>query len=221
MADNEHCPEHAWKGPNLVCYSNCGCRCEGCRRANRDRFRAERNNPGNNLASAGKARRCLEDAHGRGYSDRQIAAATGVSVQRVGAVRKGRQSHVTRRTGRAIVRGVEQLVAQVTPDYADGIVVRAMIVWLRDHGASDRWIAGQMGTHKAHVSELRRGDRVWVYRSTEERARRLRNEVLAERIIPPGHAPNAHVQSSQRTHGAQKQARYERERRRRQRGGTQ
>ena len=221
MTSSEHCSAHAWKGPNLTCYNNCGCRCDGCRQANRDRFRAERNRPANNLASASKARWYLQDAHGRGYSDRQIVRATGVSAQRVGAIRKGRQETTTRRTGRAIVKGVTQLVAGETPAYADGMVVRAMIVWLRDHGASDWWIAGQIGGNKAHVSELRCGERQWVTRSTEQRVRRLRDEVLAERVIPPGHAPNAHVRSSQRSHEAQKQASYERQRRQRQRGGMQ
>jgi hypothetical protein len=56
-----------------------------------------------------------------------------------------------------------------------------------------------------------------VKRRTEVAVRELRDQVLAERVIPPGHKKNAHVKPSQLSHEAQKKAHYERERKRRQR----
>jgi len=221
MAD-EHCPTHAWKGPNATCYGTCRCRCDGCRHVMRERHRvANQIPPGRHRVPARKAQTYIGRAFAHGYSQNQVARWTGVQERDLRDLNAGKRGKIYRDTGRRIVNGVDALMRNETPSWADASVVRAMVMWLRDHGAPDRWIAKQTGLGATHVADLRRNKHAWVCRRSETAIRHLRDEVLAERVIPPGHAGNARVESSQRTHDAQKKARYERERRRRQRGGTQ
>lgn len=212
-----HCLTHP--EPSWSCYCKCKCRCDGCRQIMRERFRVERQTPpGNYRVPADKARRYLQHARNQGYSDYQIADATGVSLREVGKVCTDQRQTVYRRTGRRIVKGVDQLTRHETPDFADGAVVRAMIVWLRDHGASDEWMSGHTGLASSRIHDLRSaGQSKWVKRSTEVAVRELRDQVVAERVIPPGRKRNAHVKPSQLSYEAQKKARYDRERKRRQR----
>lgn len=196
----EHCATHQAKGPNASCYAYCGCRCRGCREAKRLRdvqWRAVRRHlypQGSDKVDAAKAKQALERVHKAGYSDRQLADAARLSQRRVWEIRTGKHPTILRRTGRRVVSAVRRLERDEPPARPDGMVVRAMLVWLRDRGAPDHWLAHQLHTHAAHVWQLRTGRYQQPTRPTADRVRRLRDDVLAGRAVPPGHANNARLE---------------------------
>lgn len=195
----EHCATHQAKGPNASCYSYCGCHCPGCTEAKRVRdvqWRAVRRHlypQPTDKVSADKARQALERAHQQGYTDQQIADVCGLTHERVWEIRTNKRTTVLRRTGRRVVSGVRRLEQTEPPARADGMVVRAMLVWLRDRGASDRWIGEQIGTCASQVWHLRRGHMRGPQRQTADWIRQLRDDVLAGRQVPPGHGANARL----------------------------
>lgn len=67
---------------------------------------------------------------------------------------------------------------------ADG--VKRQIAWLRSGGASNRWLASQLGVSEERASQLARGTRGKVRASTADRVARVVAWVEAGELVPPG-----------------------------------
>lgn len=197
MSGSSHCARHREKGPNASCYAWCRCRCEGCgeeKRRRDARWRATRRRldpQPQHLCDARRARAALQAAVDAGCTDRQIAALLGTSSSWVWQVRNGRTRRIHRGNGARVVAAAGEAMRR--PARADGLVVAARLRWLRERGASDVWIAEQVGWSPAHAWHLRVGHVAAPRRETADRVEWLVAAVAAGELTPPGHGANAVV----------------------------
>lgn len=81
----------------------CGCRCDECRRANRDYNRQRRAAPFNGLVDAGPAREHLLRLSAEGVGKRAVGAACDIALSVLIEVRAGRKTKIRAETARRIL----------------------------------------------------------------------------------------------------------------------
>lgn len=125
-------------------YVGSKCRCDECRRANREYARARARATPNGLVDAASVRAHLTELAKQGIGRRTVAAASDVSLSAISLVRTGRKLKLRAQTA-------ARLMAVDASAIADGALVRAVetraaLRELRRLGLSKREIARRLGS---------------------------------------------------------------------------